>query len=101
MVYFKGSFQNPLPWIDDAESYFYDVVIANPDPVESESGWLTYPNTAIIGETLGWSAFTFFLVWLSIFQGPSITGRVCPRETQYPVPPPSSRSIYANISPSS
>lgn len=35
-----------------------------------------YPGIALIGETVGWSVFIWFLIWFSIFRGVGMTGRV-------------------------
>lgn len=54
-------------------------VVANVDPILATPGsgnWVQYPGTALIGETVGWAAFTWFLVWLCIFRGVGLTGRV-------------------------
>lgn len=84
MSYFRHSFSSPLPWEKDAETFYYDQVIANVLPIDgslSEDGstvvsYTQYPGTALIGETVGWTVFTWFLVWVSIFRGVGLTGRV-------------------------
>ena len=35
-----------------------------------------YPHRAVLGETVGWSIFIWFLIWVSIFRGVGLTGRV-------------------------
>jgi solute carrier family 6 GABA transporter-like protein 1 len=84
MVYFRNSFTSPLPWTGRIEDFYNKDVIANPDPVQgalSENGksvlsYTSYPDVKLIGETVGWSAFVWFLIWVSIFRGVGLTGRV-------------------------
>lgn len=82
MIYFRNSFQNPLPWEGRSEEFFYGKVIANVDPIpgnktaNSVIDYTEYPGVKLIGETVGWTAFTWFLVFISIFRGVGLTGRV-------------------------
>lgn len=84
MVYFRNSFTSPLPWTGRIDDFYNKDVIANPDPVQgalSENGksvlsYTSYPDVKLIGETVGWSAFVWFLIWVSIFRGVGLTGRV-------------------------
>ncbi|UZP39765.1 hypothetical protein NXS19_007581 [Fusarium pseudograminearum] len=82
MIYFRNSFQSPLPWEGRAEEYYYQDVVRNVDPIpgnktsNSVQDYVQYPGTALIGETVGWTAFVWFLVWVSIFRGIGQTGRV-------------------------
>lgn len=82
MVYFRQSFQNPLPWTGRSEQFFYQDVVANVEPIPGNitgstvQNYTEYPGIALIGETVGWTAFTWFLVWLCIFRGVGLTGRV-------------------------
>lgn len=84
MIYFRSSFQNPLPWEGRGEEFFYKDVVANVEPVPgnfSADGsevvnYTSYPGVGMIGETVGWTVFTWFLVWVSIFRGVGLTGRV-------------------------
>jgi len=78
MIYFRNSFKSPLPWTGRGQEFYMNDVVANVDRVEVApgSGYVQYPGTALIGETVGWSAFTWFLVWLCIFRGVGLTGRV-------------------------
>ncbi|KAL2683019.1 hypothetical protein Neosp_007481 [[Neocosmospora] mangrovei] len=82
MIYFRNSFKNPLPWEGRAEEYYYQDVVANVDAIpgnktfNSVQDYVKYPGIALIGETVGWTAFTWFLVWISIFRGIGQTGRV-------------------------
>ncbi|KAJ3557211.1 hypothetical protein NPX13_g9974 [Xylaria arbuscula] len=98
MHYFRSSFQSPLPWEGRINDFYNNDVIANPDPI---MGSLTNGNAAVasyvceklllkpnshnmcsarniglVGETVGWSAFIWFLIWFSIFRGVGMTGRV-------------------------
>ncbi|KAJ2899397.1 hypothetical protein MKZ38_003069 [Zalerion maritima] len=81
MRYFQNSFQSPLPWTTDADSFYIDEVIANTapsDPVYDGSTvvkYANYPDTGMIGATAGWCAFVWFVVWLCMFKGVGLTGR--------------------------
>ena len=79
MCYFRRSFSNPLPWTgQDTQEYFYDDVIRNPFPVGNTTlgETLEYPGTGLVGETVGWTAFVWFLVWVCMFKGVGLAGRV-------------------------
>ncbi|KAI9371047.1 hypothetical protein BJX61DRAFT_512789 [Aspergillus egyptiacus] len=84
MTYFRHSFRSPLPWENRIEDFYNNDVVANPDPIAgSLSGdnkevlsYTEYPAIGLIGETVGWSAFIWFLIWISIFRGVGLTGRV-------------------------
>lgn len=84
MIYFRHSFSKNLPWEGQAEKFFDEQVIRNPVPIAgslSDDGsrvvsYTEYPSTGLIGETVGWTCFTWFLVWVSIFRGVGLTGRV-------------------------
>lgn len=82
MIYFRHSFTSPLPWTGRSEEFFYQDVVANVDPIagnKTSTGvidYVQYPGIGLIGETVGWTAFTWFLVWLCIFRGVGMTGRV-------------------------
>ncbi|KAJ4312446.1 hypothetical protein N0V84_009938 [Fusarium piperis] len=76
MHYFRASFHSPLPWKGRGMEFYMQDVIANKDPVAPESGgYVEYPGTAMIGETVGWCAFIWFTVWLCMFKGVGTTGR--------------------------
>ncbi|RYP93419.1 hypothetical protein DL770_000462 [Monosporascus sp. CRB-9-2] len=84
MNYFRHSFVSPLPWEGRIEEFYTRDVVANVDPVygsladdsSAVASYTEYPGGALIGETVGWSAFIWFLVWVSIFRGVGLTGRV-------------------------
>jgi solute carrier family 6 (neurotransmitter transporter, GABA) member 1 len=84
MVYFRHSFTSPLPWTGRAPEFYQEVVSINPVPIPgnyTEDGrgiqdWVEYVGTSVNGETVGWCVFTWFLVWISIFRGAGLTGRV-------------------------
>ncbi|KAJ4230970.1 hypothetical protein NW759_002953 [Fusarium solani] len=76
MHYFRASFHSPLPWKDRGMEFDMQDVIANKDPVAPENGgYVEYPGTAMIGETVGWCAFIWFTVWLCMFKGVGTTSR--------------------------
>lgn len=84
MNYFRNSFRSPLPWEGRIEEFYMGDVVANVDPVVGNltagngavAHYTVYPGVALIGETVGWSAFIWFLIWISIFRGVGLTGRV-------------------------
>ncbi|KAL8850120.1 MAG: hypothetical protein Q9221_004937 [Calogaya cf. arnoldii] len=76
MHYFRSSFQSPLPWKGRGSDFYLLDVIANPDPITPDVGYMSYPGQGLVGETVGWCAFMWFLVWLSIYKGVGMTGRV-------------------------
>ncbi|KAL4740262.1 hypothetical protein BDV11DRAFT_185756 [Aspergillus similis] len=84
MNYFRNSFRSPLPWEGRIEEFYMGDVIHNVDPVGGELGtdgkhvlsYTEYPGVRLLGETVGWSAFIWFLIWVSIFRGVGLTGRV-------------------------
>ncbi|KAF7544873.1 hypothetical protein G7Z17_g9619 [Cylindrodendrum hubeiense] len=82
MIYFRNSFKSPLPWEGRSEEFFYQIVVANVDAIPGNKtstsviDYTEYPGVKLIGETVAWTAFTWFLVWVSIFRGVGLTGRV-------------------------
>lgn len=84
MSYFRHSFTNPLPWEGRINEFYDDDVVANPAPItgslsvngNSVLSYTEYPNIGLIGETVGWSVFVWFLMWISIVRGVGLTGRV-------------------------
>lgn len=84
MNYFRWSFTSPLPWENRIEAFYWNDVLKVGDITEgsltpdgnSVATYQGYPNTALIGETVGWSIFVWFLIWISIFRGVGLTGRV-------------------------
>ncbi|KAJ3453179.1 hypothetical protein MRS44_018834 [Fusarium solani] len=65
-----------LAWKGRGIEFYMQDVIANVDPVTPESGgYIEYPGTGMIGETVGWCAFIWFTVWLCMFKGVGTTGR--------------------------
>ncbi|CAD0088082.1 unnamed protein product [Aureobasidium vineae] len=84
MNYFRNSFISPLPWENRIEDFYNNDVVANPAPISGSltngsrdvASYTSYPAVGLIGETVGWSAFIWFLIWFSIFRGVGMTGRV-------------------------
>lgn len=84
MSYFRHSFTSPLPWEGHIDDFYMYGVVSNPDPIEgslskdhkSVEAYTQYPAIGLLGETVGWSVFIWFLVWISIFRGVGMTGRV-------------------------
>ncbi|RVX67809.1 hypothetical protein B0A52_07737 [Exophiala mesophila] len=77
MQYFRHSFRSPLPWEGRLQEFYLGDVVANGDPVVPEDGgWISYPQTGMVGETAGWVVFTWFIVWLCMFRGVGLLGRV-------------------------
>jgi solute carrier family 6 GABA transporter-like protein 1 len=82
--YFRWSFTSPLPWENRIEEFYWTDVLKVGDIVEgsltpggnSVAQYQQYPHRAIIGETIGWSILIWFLIWISIFRGVGMTGRV-------------------------
>ncbi|KAF1359347.1 SNF-domain-containing protein [Lizonia empirigonia] len=84
MSYFRHSFTSPLPWEGRIEEFYWNDVLrvgnitegALTDDGNSVASFVGYPNVSLIGETVGWSIFVWFLIWISIFRGVGMTGRV-------------------------
>lgn len=76
MVYFQNSFISPLPWMKRGQEFFDKEAMMAIPPVKKDNGWLTYPDLGLSGELVGWNAFTWFIVWLCMFRGVGLTGRV-------------------------
>ncbi|KAF2789578.1 SNF-domain-containing protein [Melanomma pulvis-pyrius CBS 109.77] len=84
MNYFRHSFTSPLPWEGRIEEFYWNDIIHNVDALEGSltegnnqvASYTSYPGIALLGETVGWSAFIWFLIWVSIFRGVGWTGRV-------------------------
>ena len=84
MNYFRNSFTSPLPWEGRVQEFYNRDVVANVDPIPGSfttgnrqvEAYTQYPGKAVIAETVGWTAFIWFLVWVSIFRGVGLTGRV-------------------------
>ncbi|KAI4193412.1 MAG: hypothetical protein LQ348_002868 [Seirophora lacunosa] len=76
MHYFRCSFRRTLPWTGRGEDFYLIDVIANPDPITPEIGYVQHTGRGLVAETVGWCAFMWFLVWLSMYKGVGMTGRV-------------------------
>jgi solute carrier family 6 GABA transporter-like protein 1 len=84
MNYFRHSFTSPLPWEGRIEEFYWNDIIHNKDAVvgslqdggNAVATYTSYPGVGVLGETVGWSLFIWFLIWISIFRGVGLTGRV-------------------------
>jgi solute carrier family 6 GABA transporter-like protein 1 len=83
MRFFRGSFESPLPWEGRLEDFYYNEVqhLGAPSPgnasVAIEQGvMMSYPGASMIGEQVGWTAFSWIVVWLCLYKGVSVTGKV-------------------------
>jgi solute carrier family 6 GABA transporter-like protein 1 len=84
MSYFRHSFSSPLPWEGRINDFYWNDVLNVGDITEGSltddgkgvASYTQYPNVSLIGETVGWSAFVWLLIWISIFRGVGMTGRV-------------------------
>lgn len=84
MIYFRNAFISPLPWTNRGNEFYMGDVIANTDPIpgtysddgKSVTSYAEYPGTGVIGETVGWCVFVWFAVYLCMFRGVGLTGRV-------------------------
>ncbi|KAH9873754.1 hypothetical protein IAQ61_004381 [Plenodomus lingam] len=82
--YFRHSFTSPLPWAGRIEDFYWNDVLRVGNITEgalspggnSVLSFTGYPARSLIGETVGWSIFVWFLIWFSIFRGVGTTGRV-------------------------
>ncbi|KAK5167527.1 uncharacterized protein LTR77_007226 [Saxophila tyrrhenica] len=85
MTYFRHSFTSPLPWTDNINDFYNNQVLrqadpipgtfSNGDPSGSVTSFTSYPDLGMVAETVGWSAFTWFCVWLCMFNGVGQSGR--------------------------
>jgi solute carrier family 6 GABA transporter-like protein 1 len=84
MSYFRHSFISPLLWEGRIDEFYNEDVLQKVDPIPGELSadgssvlsYSSYYGITLIGETVGWSAFIWFLIWVSIFRGVGGTGRV-------------------------
>ncbi|PGH29735.1 solute carrier family 6 (neurotransmitter transporter, GABA) member 1 [[Emmonsia] crescens] len=83
MVYFRHSFYTPLAWDGRGEEFYMKDVIANTAPIPgtfndngSVATYSSYPDVGLVGETVGWVAFVWFVVYLCMFKGVGLSGRV-------------------------
>ncbi|OAL55817.1 SNF-domain-containing protein [Pyrenochaeta sp. DS3sAY3a] len=84
MNYFRWSFTSPLPWEGRIEDFYWNDVLKVGNITEgalssdgkSVASYQVYPSRTVLGETIGWSIFIWFLIWVSIFRGVGLTGRV-------------------------
>ncbi|KAJ3498546.1 hypothetical protein NLG97_g1039 [Lecanicillium saksenae] len=81
MRYFRSSFQSPLPWTGRGQEFYMKDVIRNPDPIpggmngSTVTSYVTYAARGMVGETVGWTAFIWLLVFLCMYKGVGVTGR--------------------------
>ena len=83
MTFFRHSFTSPLPWTGRTTEFYNQQVLRQVDPIpgmfsadgSTVQSYTSYPGLGVLGETVGWSAFTWFCVWLCMFNGVGQTGR--------------------------
>lgn len=80
-VYFRHSFGTSFAWSGRAEEFFQEVHRqVPPSPGSIENGVVTsyasYSGTGVSGELIGWTILSYVIIWLCIYKGVSITGRV-------------------------
>ncbi|EER44815.1 creatine transporter [Histoplasma capsulatum H143] len=84
MIYFRHAFYTPQDWAGRGQEFYMQDVIANIAPVPGEYSddgksvlkYASYPGTGLVGETVGWTAFVWFVVYLCMFKGVGLSGRV-------------------------
>ncbi|KAJ0307878.1 hypothetical protein COL516b_003850 [Colletotrichum fioriniae] len=84
MTYFRYSFHSPLPWTGRNTEFFEGSVLQNVEPVAGNltadgnavQDYTAYPGMGMVTETTLWNLFTWFVVWLCMFKGIGLTGRV-------------------------
>lgn len=89
LVYFRSSFRptSQLPWQDDIDAYYNQVTALGetvPGLVDGDTvvRYKEYLQTGVDGELIGWTFFAWFIVWICVYKGVSVTGRVSPRGPQ-------------------
>ncbi|KAJ3962374.1 hypothetical protein N0V92_000851 [Colletotrichum tropicale] len=84
MSYFRHSFISPLPWTGRNEDFFYGDVLQNVDPIAGNltadgsavQDYSEYPGMGMNTEITLWNLFTWFIVWLCMYKGVGLMGRV-------------------------
>ncbi|OLN83091.1 Sodium-dependent neutral amino acid transporter B(0)AT3 [Colletotrichum chlorophyti] len=83
LKFFRYSFQSSLQWEGRTEEFYNNQILEKVDAIPGEIGndgsvlsYTSYPGTAVNGETLGWTIFTWVIMWLCVFRGVGLTGRV-------------------------
>lgn len=75
MKYFRLSFR-PLPWRgEDTRTFFEEEVVQFKAGTPDSDGNISYSPSGMIGETVGWVAFTWFIIWGCMYKGVGLTGR--------------------------
>lgn len=81
--FFRASFESPLPWEGRVAEFYEQTVVANVAPIPAtaaeaiEQGvMMSYPGAGLIGEQVGWTAFSWVVIWLCLFNGVKTTGKV-------------------------
>lgn len=81
MHYFRCSFHSPFPWNGRGDEFYMQDVIQNPEAIpavmngDSIVEYARYEATGMVGETVGWTIFIWFCVWLCMFSGVGVSGR--------------------------
>ncbi|KAF9872155.1 Sodium: neurotransmitter symporter family protein [Colletotrichum karsti] len=84
MSYFRHSFISPLPWMGRNEDFFYNDVLQDVPPIAGNvtadgsrvQDYSDYAGMGMNTEITLWNLFTWFVVWLCMFKGIGLTGRV-------------------------
>lgn len=83
LKFFRGSFESPLPWEGRLNEYWEQDVLQNvvavPETAEEaidQGIFQSYPGVDLVGEHVGWTVFSYLVIWLCLFKGVQSTGKV-------------------------
>lgn len=75
LSYTRHSFTSPLPWKENPKDFFTNNVTQSVSANKTGS-WVTYPDASVVGETFGFSILTWVFVYLCVFRGVALTGKI-------------------------